>query len=682
MPLVIVESPTKAKTIQKFLDSSYHLLATRGHIRDLPKSKLGIDIEHDFTPQYLIPSSARKTVKELKEEIKKHSLIILATDEDREGEAIAWHVAVVSQLNPQDYQRITFHEITPEAIKEALQNPKKISFSLVEAQQARRLLDRLVGYKLSPFLWKKVMRRLSAGRVQSATLHLIAKREAEIEKFQPQQYWTIEASFKKTDSKEELEAQLIAIKGKKIPPPGLLDQREVQIIKKELAEENFQTKKLLKKEKKISPPAPFRTSTLQTKAGHRLHFSSKRTMSLAQKLYEKGLISYHRTDSTFLATSFLQQAEKYLSQQGEKENWEKKNFRQKVKGGQEAHEAIRPTHLEETPDKLKNKLPPADYRLYQLIWQRSLASQMKPMVVDQISLDIEAGDYLLRATGQSIKAKGFSKIYPQTLKEKILPSLKEGEELQLLKVQTEEHFTRPPARYSEPSLIKELEKLGLGRPSTYSPIISTILSRNYVQKKERRFFLTKIGKIVDEILSKHFPKIVDSQFTAQMEEKLDKIAQGKETASSVIKDFYQPFIQNLEKKYKEVKKLDLTEPTNEKCPLCGAPLIKRTGRYGEFYACSNFPKCKYTAPLPSQKTGIKCPQCQKGEIIEKKNRRGQTFYACSNYPQCKFTLSGRPTGEKCPQCGSLLIQDKRGGIKCSNPQCSYRKKVPEKKSSQ
>jgi len=674
MPLIIVESPTKAKTIQKFLNSSYNLIATRGHIRDLPKSKLGIDVENDFAPQYLIPASARKTVKELREEIKKHSVVILATDEDREGEAIAWHAAYLLELNDKKpYQRIAFHEITKEAIEEALKNPRKININLVNAQQARRILDRLVGYKLSPFLWKKIMRRLSAGRVQSATLHLLAQREAEIEKFQSRAYWTIAAKLKAASSPTEIEAQLITIQGEKISPPGLLDLEKVHFIEKDLAKKSFEVDSLSKKEKKIAPPIPFRTSTLQAEAGQKLHFSSKLTMSLAQSLYEQGLISYHRTDSAFLSPSFLSQAEKYLTEKGDEDFWQKRNFQLKVKGGQEAHEAIRPTQVKQTPEKLKTKLSSSAHRLYQLIWQRSLASQMKPLILEMTAINIQADDYLLRSTGQLLKYEGFSKIYPQNFQEKALPSLSQGEALSLLKVQVEEHSTKPPARYSEPSLIKELEKLGIGRPSTYSPLLSTIQGRNYAEKTKGRFFLTKIGKLVDEMLTRHFPQIVDSQFTAQMEENLDKIAQGKATALSVIQNFYQPFIKNLEQKEKEVKKLDLTEPTKEKCPLCGAPVIKRAGRYGDFHACSNFPKCKYTASLPSQRTGIKCPQCQKGEIIEKRNKRGQIFYACSNYPQCKFTLSGKPTGEKCPQCGALLIQDKKGKIRCSCPECHYRK---------
>ena len=675
MPLIIVESPTKAKTIKKFLkNKDYEIVATRGHIRDLPKSKLGIDIEHEFSPHYIIPTTARKTVKTLKEEIKKYPSVILATDEDREGESIAWHTAQVLDLQKGTYQRIAFHEITPIAIMQALKNPHTINLDLVNAQQARRILDRLVGYKLSPFLWKKIMRHLSAGRVQSVALRLIAQREKEIDDFHPQEYWTLEVLLQEPHKEEKISASLIAIKKKKIPAPGLTDKKEIVSIEEELKKESFRIATVKEKEKALRAPVPFRTSTLQQEAGRKLHFSSKFTMSLAQNLYEKGFISYHRTDATYLSNLSLDQAKKYIEKNFGSGYWqENKRTKTKVKGAQEAHEAIRPTNISNTPEKLKSKLTAPALRLYQLIWQRTLASQMKPAIIHTITIDIEAGSYLFRANGQSLQFSGWTKLYPYEFQEKLLPKLKKDDLLKLLKINLGEHFTKPPARYTEPSLIKQLEELGIGRPSTYAPILSTIQSRNYVEKNNGRFFLTKIGKMVDDILAKHFPKIVDPQFTANMEENLDRVAQGKISWLSVIKNFYEPFIKNLEEKYKEVEKLDLTEPTKEKCPLCGAPLVKRTGRFGEFYACSNFPKCKYTASLPSQRTGVKCPQCHEGEIIEKRNKRGQIFYACSNYPKCKFTLSGRPTGEKCPLCGSLLIEDKKGKIKCSNKECKYRK---------
>ena len=673
MPLIIVESPTKATTLKRFLDSSYELTATRGHVRDLPKSQLGIDVEHGFKPHYIIPAGARKTVKALKEEAKKHSSIILASDEDREGESIAWHVAHILDLDPATCQRITFHEITSPAIKEALKHPRHINLELVDAQQARRVLDRLVGYKLSPFLWKKVMRHLSAGRVQSAVLRLIAQREKEINDFRPQEYWTLVATLQPQEANLSLSAQLISIQKKKIALPGILEKGKVLSIKSDLEKETFKIANLIQKEKNIQPPTPFRTSTLQATAGRQLHFSSKLTMSLAQNLYEKGLISYHRTDSIHLSELSLQQTSDFIQKDLGQNYWQRRNIVAKVKGGQEAHEAIRPTQISDTPEKLKSKLSGQTHRLYELIWQRTLASQMKPVILETMTVDIQAGDYLLRSSGQHLKFDGFSKVYKKTFEEKLLPPLQKEEILLLLEITTDQHSTKPPARYSEPSLIKELETLGIGRPSTYAPILSTIQSRNYVEKTQGRFFLTKIGKMVDEILSKHFPEIVDSQFTARIEEKLDLIAQGKMNWLTVIKNFYQPFIENLEKKYKEVTKLDLTEPTKEKCPLCKSPIIKRAGRYGDFYACSNFPKCKYTASLPSQKTNVKCPQCQIGEIIEKRNKRGQIFYACSNYPQCKFTLSGKPTKEKCPLCKSLLIEDKKGKVRCSSKECKYRK---------
>ncbi len=675
MPLIIVESPTKATTIKKFLkDETFEIVATRGHVRDLPKSKLGIDVDHDFTPHYIIPAKARKTVKALKEEIKKYPSVILATDEDREGEAIAWHTAQILDLKKGAYERIAFHEITPAAIAQALKNPHSINLDLVKAQQARRVLDRLVGYKLSPFLWKKIMRHLSAGRVQSVALRLIAQREKEIDDFHPQEYWTLEAVLENSSYPKKILAQLITIQKKKIPAPGITDKKQVTTIQNDLKKETFQVISIAKKEKHLQAPVPFRTSTLQQEAGRKLHFSSKYTMSLAQNLYEKGFISYHRTDATYLSNFALAQTKTYITKNFGSDYWqENKRTKTKVKGAQEAHEAIRPTSILKSPERLKAKLTAPAFRLYQLIWQRTVASQMKPIIISTTTINIQAGGYLLRANGQSLQFPGWAKAYPYDFKEKLLPKLTKGDLLKLLEINVGEHFTKPPARYTEPSLIKELEELGIGRPSTYAPILSTIQSRNYVEKNNGRFFLTKIGKMVDDILAKHFPKIVDPQFTATMEENLDRVAQGKIPWVTVIKDFYQPFMANLEKKYEEVKKLDLTEPTKEKCPLCGAPLIKRTGRFGDFYACSNFPKCKYTASLPSQRTGVKCPQCHEGEIIEKRNRRGQIFYACSNYPKCKFTLSGKPTGEKCPLCGSLLIEDKKGKIRCSNKECKYRK---------
>jgi len=678
MKLIIVESPTKAKTLSRFLDDQYSLLSSKGHVRNLPKSKLGIDIEKQFTPQYIVPLKAKKIVSDLRKEAEKADEIIFASDEDREGEAIAWHLAEVLNLNPSQYKRIAFHEITPAAIKEALKKPRAINIDLVNAQQARRVLDRLVGYKLSPFLWKKVMGKLSAGRVQSVAVHLIVKREEEIQKFKPQEFWSITALLQKTKGKETVEANLLKKEDKALSKFAVSSQSEADEIVNYLQDQNYEVVVSQTKETKKYPLPPFTTSTLQQTAGRRLYFSAKYTMSLAQKLYETGLISYHRTDSVTLSKQALDQCQKYINGELGKKYWpgEPTFYKTKSKRAQQAHEAIRPTNAQKTPGELKTKLKGPSFRLYQLIWQRAVASQMAAAVFNNSRIDIKAGIYTLRATGQNIKFDGFLKIYPTASQEKHLPELKSGDQLQLKEISPEQHFTQPPGRYSEPSLVKELEKLGVGRPSTYAPVISTIQLRNYVQKKEnRRFYPTEIGTIVDHLLSEHFPKIVSPALTAEMEENLDQIAQGKREWPSVIQDFYQDFANTLEQKYEEVQKKDLTKKTDRKCPKCGNPLIQRMGRFGDFYACSSFPKCKYTEPLATKKTGVKCPKCQQGQLIEKRTKKGKIFFACDCYPKCDFALWDKPTGEKCPECNSLLVESGKNKTKCSNKDCQSNKSV-------
>lgn len=666
MKLVIVESPTKSKTIEKILGSDYRCRASLGHVRDLPKSKLGIDLENNFEPQYVIPTKARKTVNQLKKELASADQVILAVDEDREGEAIAWHL--VQALGLKDFERITFHEITPEAIKEALKNPRDIDLNLVNSQQARRILDRLVGYQLSPFLWKKVMRGLSAGRVQSVAVHLIVEREKEIEAFKPQEYWTVKTILEK--DQETFEAELVKIKNKKIDQLGL-DKEKARQAAQQLKKSEPIITQLQQKETRRHPWPPFTTSTLQQEAGRRLNLSSRQTMRFAQNLYEKGYITYHRTDSLNMAESALKQTEEYLKKEIGPDYWpgQPRFYRNKDKLAQQAHEAIRPTDIWQHPDRI-NLTPPA-LNLYRLIWQRTLASQMSSAVLMKTSAEIVAGDYSLKANGQIIKFDGFLKIYPSALKENPLPDLKAKDKLTVKKTLAEQHFTQPPARYSEPALVKTLENLGIGRPSTYAPIISTIQERGYVQKNpEKRLQPTEIGRIVDELLSQHFPEIVDVRFTAKMEEELDLIAQAKKKWPEVIKSFYQPFSKNLEAKYQSVDKKDLTEKTDRLCPECQSPLIIRMGRYGKFYGCSNFPKCRFTEPLKNNKTGVRCPECQEGEIVEKKSRRG-VFYACDRYPDCRFALSDQPTGEKCPECSALLVKNKEGKIKCSQKNCHF-----------
>jgi len=680
MQLVIVESPTKSKTISKFLRPDYKVLSSYGHVRDLPKSEFGVDIENNFEPKYIIPQKSKKIIKFLKQELQKASLAILATDEDREGEAIAWHLTRILDLNEErPYQRIVFHEITKTAIEEALKNPKKIDFNLVDAQQARRILDRIVGYKLSPFLWKKIARGLSAGRVQSVAVRLVVEREREIQNFVPQEYWSIAALLRKIQIQKskfqnnEFEALLVKKDDKVIPKLGIKTRRETDKILKDLEGADYKVVNVEKKEIKRNPLPPFTTSTLQQEAWYRFHFPSKFTMRIAQNLYERGFITYHRTDSLNLSNLSLFTARKWICENYGKNYWAGFLRKYKAKGrAQEAHEAIRPTYPNKTPEDLKEKFEENQFKLYDLIWRRFIACQMAQAIFDLTTVDISAKKYTFRATGQILKFDGFLKIYPLKFEEKELPVLEINEALELIKLTPSQHFTQPPQRYTEATLIKTLEENGIGRPSTYAPILSTIQERNYIEKDEnKKFKPTEIGFVVNDLLVAHFPEIVDIKFTAGMEENLDKIAQGERKWVPVIKEFYEPFEGNLKKKYQEVSKKDFTEkPTEKICPKCGAQLLIRLGKYGKFYACSKFPKCKYTKSLEKNNLNIKCPKCKKGEVVEKRTKKGKIFYGCSNYPNCDFALWDKPTGEKCPKCGSLLVETKRKQIKCSNKECN------------
>ena len=688
MRLIIVESPTKSKTLQKFLGPKYKVLSSYGHVRDLPKSELGIDIENNFEPKYIIPIRARKTIKLLSDAVKKTDLTILATDEDREGEAISWHLIKALKLDgeKEPYQRIVFHEITKSAIEEALKNPRQIDINLVDAQQARRVLDRLVGYKLSPFLWKKIARGLSAGRVQSVAVRLVAEREEEIKKFIPREYWIIEALFNK---EKEFPAILIKKDDKVLEKLEIKNEKKAKEILKDLEDAEgdetsvsssrcanacvYKVSNIEKKEIKRNPFPPFTTSTLQQNAFRKLHFPSKFTMRIAQQLYEKGYITYHRTDSLNLSDLSLFTAKKFITENYGENYWVGflRRFKTKSKGAQEAHEAIRPTYPDKKPEGLK--LDENQFRLYDLIWRRFIACQMSQAIFDSTSVDISAKSYTFRVTGQILKFDGFLKVYPIKFEENELPLLKKGEILELIKLTPSQHFTEPPARYNEASLIRELEENGIGRPSTYAPILSTIQERNYIEKDEnRRFRPTEIGTTVNNVLIKHFPEIVDIKFTAEMEEKLDKIAEDSKEWVPTIREFYEPFEKNLEQKYKEVSKKDFTEkPTEKICPKCGAPLLIRLGRYGKFYACSKFPKCRHTESLEENNLGIKCPKCKTGKIVEKRTKKRKIFYGCVNWPKCDFALWDKPTGEICPKCKSLLITTKRRQIKCSNKECDF-----------
>ncbi len=689
MKLVIVESPTKSKTLKKFLGKDYKVAATMGHVRDLPVKTLGIDTEHDFAPEYKIIEKRKDTIKELKKIISKVKKIYLAMDPDREGEAIAWHLSELLKLK--DAKRIVFHEITKQAVVKATKNPRDIDMQLVDAQQARRILDRLVGYKLSPLLWKKIARRLSAGRVQSVAVRLVVEREKEIEDFKPQEYWSIEALFEK--EKKEFKAILIKKDNETIPKLGIKNKKEANKIVKDLKKAEYKVVDIEKKERKKNPLPPFTTSTLQQTAWKRFRFSAKKTMLFAQKLYENGLITYHRTDSLNLSQQSLSQAKEFIINTYGQNYWPGFFRKYKAKGKvQEAHEAIRPTYPEKTPQSLK--LDKNTLKLYELIWSRFIASQMSAALFDSLKIDIAAENYLFRTSGQTLKFDGFLKVYPLKFEEAILPALVVKELLRFKKLLSLQHFTQPPPRYTEASLIKTLEENGIGRPSTYAPILSTIQLRNYIEKDEqKRFRPTEIGIRVNDLLVNHFPKIVDIGFTKGMEESLDKIAKGEKKWVPVIKDFYTDFEKTLKQKEKEIPYKKLTyEKTRQKCPKCGSPVVVKLGKYGKFYACSNFPKCKYTKSLKKNTLKIRCPKCKKGEIIEKRTKTKKIFYGCSNWPECDFATWDKPhskkrlllnlgkkTVEQCPECKSPLVETKRGLIKCSNKECRYIKQPKQKK---
>ncbi|MDH5597313.1 MAG: type I DNA topoisomerase [Candidatus Peregrinibacteria bacterium] len=728
--LIIVESPAKAKTLKKFLGAKYAVKASMGHIRDLPKKKLSIDTENDFEPEYEISPDKKKIVAELKKEIAKgETTVWLAPDEDREGESIAWHLVYALGLKKGTFKRIAFHEITKPAVLNALENPRSIDINLVHAQQARRILDRLVGYKLSPLLWTKIRAGLSAGRVQSVAVRLIVDREREIEAFKPEEYWNIDTDLEV--KKGPFNAELSKIKGKKAQ---VKNKKQADEVLKDLNKADYKVADVTKKSTKRYPSAPFITSTLQQEASRKLGFSVKQTMVVAQQLYEgvehgnehTGLITYMRTDSFNLSNEFLKTVPKIVSKlYGPEYALSKPRvFTKKARGAQEAHEAIRPTDLSKTPKDLKDHLDPKQLKLYKLIWERTIACQMAEAEVDVTTATIQAGDYELVAKGQIITKPGFMKVYVEGTdhpddalsdKDKILPAMEAGEDCDLVKVNAEQKFTQPPARYTEASLVKKLESEGIGRPSTYAPTISTIMQRGYIEKKDdKKLYPMDIGTIVNDFLVKHFADIVDYQFTANMEDKLDDIAEGKSEWQPVIKEFFEPFEKNVETKKKEVKKEDIIhEETDEKCDVCGAPMVVKlgrngkflscsrypdcknarpmkedlekekqlqeqykdekcdkcgkpmlvkNGRFGEFLACSDYPKCKTTRAL-SHALDVKCPECGK-DVVEKRTKRGKVFYGCTGYPQCKFATWKKPVKDPCPVCGGLQVEQKKNLIKC------------------
>jgi len=659
MKLVIVESPTKAKTISQFLDKSYKVESSYGHIRDLPKSRLGIDVLNNFEPQYVVPRKIQPRVTALRKAAKTAKEVILATDEDREGEAIAWHLTKALGLGDSkspNVERIAFHEITKSAIADALKHPRNIDINLVDAQQARRVLDRLVGYKLSPFLWKKVARGLSAGRVQSVALRFIVEREEEIKKFKPEKYWTISAKLEKSAGSEPFSAVLAKIGNESIPRPGIKSEKETKKISDGLKKSAYEVTLAEKKEARKNPLPPFTTSTLQQVAAARLGYSAKKTMFLAQNLYENGYITYMRTDSVNLSNDAVSEAVKWIGETlGDAYSGEApRHFKNKSRLAQEAHEAIRPTDVWKDPVKLK--LEKATHRLYELIWRRFVASQLPAAVFDTVHIEIEARHkddlYTLNANGSTLKFDGFLRIWPIKFEEKTIPLIEVKEKLNLLQVTSEEHQTEPPPRYSEASLVKTLEKYGIGRPSTYAPIISVVQSRNYVVKQQGRFYPTEIGALVNRVLTENFPDIFNVQFTAEMEEKLDEVAEGKKEWRGVIREFYNPFSKLLTQKYEDVKKTDFQEQTDIKCELCGQQMVIKLGRFGRFLACSGYPECKNAKPLkePPKPIGMKCPKCNEGEVIERRvqkgRARGKIFWGCSRYPKCDYASWTNPLNQE------------------------------------
>lgn len=653
--LVIVESPTKARTLMRFLGAKYQIEASMGHVRDLPKADLGVDVENNFEPNYIIPRDKKKRVNELKKIASKAKNIWLATDPDREGEAIAWHIEQLVSGSGHKLSRVVFHEITEEAIKEAFLSPRSIDLKLVDAQQARRVLDRLVGYKLSPLLWKKVKRGLSAGRVQTVALRLIVEREREIRAFVPVEYWSIEAEFEPEPSKA-FTANLIELNGEKLE---IKNQEEADGHVARLQKEDYRISKVTQKEVRRFPSPPFTTSTLQQTAGNKLGMSAKRTMMVAQNLYEHGLITYMRTDSVNLAAQAVNATRQYVETSFGKSYLPDapRVYKSKSKNAQEAHEAIRPTNVKLAPEKISGEGFTKDHRrLYELIWKRMVACQMNEAVFDHTTVDISADAYLFRATGSTVKFDGWLKLYGISQEDdeggegkpfdyaqgkQILPKMKEDQGLDLIKLLPEQHFTEPPPRYTEASLIKKMEELGIGRPSTYAPTLSTIQERFYVERQERKFTPTVLGETSADFLIKFFPDIFDYEFTALMEDQLDDVSRGEREWRKLIKDFYVPLEKKLENVEETAAKVEIKlEVTDEICPLCHKNLVVRIGRFGKFLACSGFPECKHTQNLGGS-INAKCPK-DNGEIVVRRTKKGKTFYGCKNWPDCKFASWTKP----------------------------------------
>ncbi len=682
--LVIVESPAKARTVGRFLGKEYTVRASVGHVRDLLRSQLSVDVENNFNPKYRVPNEKRAVVKELKSLAKKSEEVYLATDPDREGEAIAWHLIEAAEISSMNLSRVVFHEITEPAVAEAFAHPRGINMDLVNAQQARRVLDRLVGYNLSPLLWRKVRGRLSAGRVQSVALRLIVEREREIDAFIPVEYWTVEAEFLPQGGKDSFIARLARVDESE---PQLGKKEEVDPILEDMETAAYSISKIKRGERKRSPAAPYTTSTLQQEASRRLGYTARRTMAVAQQLYEGidvgqggaiGLITYMRTDSTTVSELAQNEAREFIATRYGDSFLPRvpPRYKTKARGAQEAHEAVRPTSVLRQPESLKDFLSRDQYRLYQLIWQRFVASQMAAAIFDTLSVEVTGTTpehtYLLRASGSTVRFAGFLIVYEEARQEdpvqeeeetKIPPGLSEGQVQTLVRLLPEQHFTQPPPRYTEATLVRTLEENGIGRPSTYAPILSTLQQRGYVVRDGKRLTPTETGILVNDLITEHFPNIVDVNFTANMEAELDKIASGEQQWVEVVHDFYQPFSRQVEQAEEKMPEMKTgPEPIGRLCPECGHDLVIRWGRYGKFISCSNFPDCRYTEAW-LEKIGIRCPQ-DGGDIVERKTRKGRVFYGCANYPGCEFTSWKRPIPKACPECGGLLVIADKHNAQC------------------
>ncbi|WP_170242510.1 type I DNA topoisomerase [Streptococcus suis] len=666
--LVIVESPAKAKTIEKYLGKNYKVVASVGHIRDLKKSSMSIDFDNNYAPEYINIRGKGPLINSLKKEAKNAKQVYLASDPDREGEAISWHLAHILGLDEQDKNRVVFNEITKDAVKNAFKEPRAINHDLVDAQQARRVLDRIVGYSISPILWKKVKKGLSAGRVQSVALKLIIDRENEINNFKPEEYWTIEATFKKGTKK--FQASFYGMDGKKVK---IENNDQVKEVLDRLKGDDFLVEQVERKERRRNAPLPYTTSTMQMDAANKINFRTRKTMMIAQQLYEgvslgtggtQGLITYMRTDSTRISPVAQEQAAAFITERFG-QNYSKNGSKVKnTSGAQDAHEAIRPSNVNLTPESIAKYLDKDQLRLYTLIWNRFVASQMAAAVFDTMSVRLGENGVLFAANGSQVKFDGYMAVYNDSDKNKMLPDMEQGDTVTRTATNPEQHFTQPPARYSEATLIKTLEENGVGRPSTYAPTIETIQKRYYVKLAAKRFEPTELGEIVNKLIVEFFPDIVNVKFTAEMEQKLDDVEVGKEQWQKIIDSFYQPFKIELTKAEEQMEKIQIKdEPAGFDCDVCGHPMVIKLGRFGKFYACSNFPDCRNTKQI-TKEIGVTCPVCHQGQVIERKSKRNRLFYGCDRYPECEFTSWDKPVGRACPKCDHYLVEKKvRGGGK-------------------